>query len=39
TEHFREICPHDPVKYDFALSRLGIRSEGFLMPDGSILRS
>lgn len=25
TEGFRKICPEDPVKYDFALTRLGIR--------------
>jgi uncharacterized protein (TIGR02757 family) len=24
TGHFRKICPEDPVKYDFALARLGI---------------
>lgn len=24
TEGFRKICPSDPVKYDFALSRIGI---------------
>jgi len=27
TERFREITPDDPVKYDFALTRLGIRAE------------
>jgi uncharacterized protein (TIGR02757 family) len=27
TEGFREIAPHDPVKYDFALTRLGIRRD------------
>lgn len=27
TEKFREICPKDPTKYDFALTRLGIRQE------------
>jgi len=27
TACFREIAPEDPVKYDFALTRLGIRSE------------
>ncbi len=26
TEGFREYAPHDPVKYDFALTRYGIRS-------------
>jgi uncharacterized protein (TIGR02757 family) len=25
TEAFRSICPEDPVKYDFSLTRLGIR--------------
>lgn len=25
TEAFRTICPEDPVKYDFSLTRLGIR--------------
>jgi len=25
TNAFREVAPHDPVKYDFALTRLGIR--------------
>lgn len=39
TDYFRNICPDDPVKYDFSLSRLGIRQEDFIMPDGSILRS
>lgn len=27
TEHFAAISPHDPVKYDFALTRFGIRNE------------
>lgn len=27
TDAFREIAPHDPVKYDFALTRLGIRRD------------
>ena len=27
TSGFREISPHDPVKYDFALTRFGIRDE------------
>lgn len=31
TEKFREICPEDPVKYDFAITRFGIRDE--LHPD------
>ena len=26
TEGFRALCPEDPVKYDFALTRFGIRS-------------
>lgn len=27
TESFRELSPRDPVKYDFALTRFGIRSD------------
>ena len=27
TEGFRGICPSDPVRYDFALTRLGIRRD------------
>ena len=27
TDAFRRICPADPVKYDFALTRLGIRDD------------
>jgi uncharacterized protein (TIGR02757 family) len=27
TSAFREIAPHDPVRYDFCLTRLGIRGE------------
>lgn len=27
TEAFRVICPEDPVRYDFALTRLGIRRD------------
>jgi uncharacterized protein (TIGR02757 family) len=27
TEYFKEINPNDPVKYDFALTRFGIRAE------------
>jgi len=27
TAGFRELCPDDPVKYDFALTRFGIRHE------------
>lgn len=27
TEAFRCVCPDDPVRYDFALTRLGIRSD------------
>jgi hypothetical protein len=27
TDAFREISPQDPVKYDFALTRFGIRSD------------
>ncbi|KAF0120635.1 MAG: hypothetical protein FD151_1585, partial [bacterium] len=28
TAAFRTISPDDPVRYDFALTRLGIRKEG-----------
>jgi uncharacterized protein (TIGR02757 family) len=28
TDSFKRIIPHDPVKYDFSLTRLGIRKEG-----------
>ncbi|MFH0909095.1 MAG: DUF2400 family protein [bacterium] len=27
TETFRRVCPDDPVKYDFALTRPGIRGD------------
>lgn len=27
TEAFRDVCPEDPVKYDFALTRFGIRND------------
>ena len=27
TEGFRKIAPHDPVRYDFSLTRFGIRAE------------
>ena len=27
TDAFRKISPDDPVKYDFALTRLGIRDD------------
>jgi uncharacterized protein (TIGR02757 family) len=27
TNAFRKVAPHDPVKYDFALTRLGIRDD------------
>lgn len=27
TEKFRKICPEDPVKYDFAITRFGIRDD------------
>jgi len=30
TEAFRQICPDDPVRYDFALTRLGIRDDADL---------
>jgi uncharacterized protein (TIGR02757 family) len=29
TRAFRQISPNDPVRYDFALSRLGIRRDSF----------
>ena len=32
TEAFRSICPEDPVRYDFMLTRIGMRSTA---PDGS----
>ena len=34
TEEFRKVSPDDPVKYDFAITRLGIRDE--LEPSGFI---
>jgi uncharacterized protein (TIGR02757 family) len=30
TEMFRDLAPEDPVRYDFSLTRLGIRPEGDL---------
>ncbi len=33
TERFREIAPDDPVRYDFALTRLGIRAD---LRDGAV---
>ncbi len=39
TQYFKVICPEDPVKYDFALSRLGIRQEIFVLPDGTELNA
>ena len=27
TDAYRQICPHDPVRYDFALTRLGMRGD------------
>ena len=27
TQNFAHLCPKDPVKYDFALTRFGIRGE------------
>jgi len=36
TSAFRAIEPHDPVKYDFALTRLGIRKD--LCPDDFFAR-
>jgi hypothetical protein len=31
TEGFRAMTPEDPVKYDFCLTRLGIRKDGGLV--------
>jgi len=28
TAAFRQVCPEDPVRYDFSLTRMGIRPEG-----------
>ena len=40
TQAFKVICPEDPVRYDFCLTRLGIRAEGdmdaFLRDAGAI---
>ena len=33
TDRFREIAPDDPVRYDFALTRLGIRAD---LRDGAV---
>lgn len=30
TGNFRRFCPEDPVKYDFCLTRSGIRGDGFM---------
>jgi uncharacterized protein (TIGR02757 family) len=30
TAAFRTIAPHDPIRYDFAISRLGIRKDASL---------
>jgi hypothetical protein len=27
TEGFKELCPEDPARYDFALTRFGIRRD------------
>lgn len=27
---FKNICPRDPIKYDFALTRLGIKKDGYI---------
>lgn len=39
TEHFRLYAPEDPVKYDFALTRLGIDPRQGDLPLASILAS
>ena len=36
TEAFRSINELDPVKYDFALTRTGIRKDVKLTPEGSL---
>ena len=40
TEAFRSVVPEDPVRYDFVLTRLGIRTElnvaGFVERFGSV---
>ncbi|MEI7835734.1 MAG: TIGR02757 family protein [Planctomycetota bacterium] len=36
TAAFRVICPADPVRYDFALTRLGIRAD--MEPEGFLAR-
>ena len=28
TQAFAAICPEDPIRYDFCLTRLGIRDDG-----------
>jgi uncharacterized protein (TIGR02757 family) len=36
TKQFKEICPEDPTKYDFTLTRFGIRDD--LCPDDILTR-
>jgi hypothetical protein len=36
TQAFSVICPEDPVRYDFCLTRLGIREDGDM---GEFLRA
>jgi hypothetical protein len=42
TDGFRKIMPRDPVRYDFSLTRLGIRNdlkmEDFLKPNLTSVR-
>ena len=35
TDAFKKISPEDPVKYDFALTRLGIRNS---LDEGNLLK-
>ncbi|MBR0249522.1 MAG: TIGR02757 family protein [Synergistaceae bacterium] len=35
TNGFREICPEDPVKYDFVLTRSGIRQIELILPQNN----
>ncbi|MDZ7837879.1 MAG: DUF2400 family protein [Actinomycetota bacterium] len=28
---FKQISPRDPVKYDFSLTRLGIKKDGYIL--------
>lgn len=39
TAGFRRICPHDPVRYDFVLTRFGIRDDMDMSSLSAIFRS